>query len=85
MLSLESLAARVRGEYREMPGLRLTVAQACHLWQIDAFTCESVLERLVQEAFLHKTDTGRYLALSGTMGRQTAHRRGRLPTPRSAW
>lgn len=30
----ESLIDRVRGEYREMPGLKLTVAQACRLWQI---------------------------------------------------
>jgi hypothetical protein len=28
MPSLESLVARIRGEYREMPGLRLTFAQA---------------------------------------------------------
>jgi hypothetical protein len=35
----ESLVARIRGEYREMPGLRLTFAQACRLWQLDAPTC----------------------------------------------
>jgi|SRR5688572_13018491 len=85
MPPLESLVARVRGEYREMPGLRLTVAQACRLWHVDADTCETVLEQLEQEAFLHKTEEGRYLALSATMGRQAkASIRVRLPLPRSA-
>jgi hypothetical protein len=34
----DSLLDRVRGEYREMPGLQLTIAQACRLWQIDRST-----------------------------------------------
>ena len=32
---MEALVQRVRGEFREMPGLRLTFAQACRLWQLD--------------------------------------------------
>ena len=59
---LESLASRVRGEYREMPGLRVTVAQACRLWQVDASTCEMLLEQLVREGFLSKTAHGAYIA-----------------------
>src|SRR5260221_4617557 len=35
--SFDSLVARVRGEYREMPGVRLTVAQACRLWHVDVY------------------------------------------------
>jgi len=85
ILPPESLVARIRGEYSEMPGLRLTVAQACRLWQVDAATCETVLERLVREAFLYKTDKGRYLALSVPVGRQAMTRlRDRVPLPRSA-
>jgi hypothetical protein len=49
MSPLESLVARIRGEYREMPGLRLTFAQACRLWQVDASTCEAVLHTLLKE------------------------------------
>ena len=30
----DRLIGRVRSEYHEMPGLQLTVAQACRLWQI---------------------------------------------------
>ena len=85
MPSLESLAARIRGEYREMPGLRLTFAQACRLWQMDAPTCETVLEQLVGEAFLYKTDRGAYVALSSTTAPQAkAQLHERLPLFRSA-
>jgi hypothetical protein len=53
-----------------MPGLRLTFAQACRLWQMDGPTCETVLEQLVREAFLYKTGSGAYLALPSTTRRQ---------------
>ena len=36
----------------EMPGLRLTVAQACRLWNVDPGTGRDVLNRLVDEQFL---------------------------------
>ena len=32
------LLQRIHGEYMEMPGLRLTIAQACRLWNVDAAT-----------------------------------------------
>ena len=67
-MPFESLAARVRGEYCEMPGLRLTLAQACRLWQLDPSTCEALLEQLVRETFLYKTLNGAYIALSLTAG-----------------
>jgi hypothetical protein len=59
---LESLVARIRGEYLEMPGLRLTFAQARRLWQVDVSTCEMLLGQLVREGFLCKTDNGFYIA-----------------------
>ena len=62
MPTFESLVARVRGEYHEMPGLRLTFRQACRLWQIDASTCQMLLEQLVRDGFLYRTDKGAYLA-----------------------
>jgi len=62
-MPLESLVARIRGEYREMPGLRLTFAQACRLWQVDAATCERVLQTLVSERFLFRTADGAFIAL----------------------
>jgi DNA-binding IclR family transcriptional regulator len=47
-----------------MPGLQLTFAQACRLWQLDTSTCEVLLQQLVQEGFLFRTDKGAYIALS---------------------
>ena len=64
------LVARIRGEYREMPGLRLTFAQACRLWQVDAAECERVLQTLLKEQFLRRTPDGTFVA---------------LPTPHSAY
>lgn len=85
MPPLESLVTRVRGEYQEMPGLRLTLAQACRLWQIDASTCERLLEQLVREHFLYKTNTGCYIAVPSIVGRQAkAQRPERASVPRSA-
>ena len=57
-----SLVARVRGEFFEMPGLRLTFEQACRLWQVDVSTCEKLLDHLVREGCLCKTDSGFYIA-----------------------
>lgn len=58
----EMLVTRIRGEYREMPGLRLTAAQACRLWQIDAPTCDVVLQTLVSEGFLLRRQDGKFIA-----------------------
>ena len=67
---VDSVVARVRGEYSEMPGLQLTCAQACRLWHMPASTCEKLLEQLVQEGFLCKTDKGAYIA-APTIRRRT--------------
>jgi hypothetical protein len=60
--SFDSLVARVRGEYCEMPGLRLTVSQACRLWHVDISTCEMLFEQLVREGFIYKTEKSAYTA-----------------------
>ena len=60
--TLNSLMTRVRGEYREMPGMQLTVAQAARLWQIDPSACEAVLNLLVNDGFLTQTAAGTFVA-----------------------
>lgn len=81
----ESLFARIRGEYAEMPGLRLTCAEACRLWQLDASTCEMVLEQLVRETFLRRTLDGAYIALPrAPRPPAKAQLPVRVPFPRSA-
>jgi hypothetical protein len=53
---------RVRGEYLEMPGMQLTVAQAARLWQLEAPKCEALLNLLVDEGFLLKTPAGAFIS-----------------------
>lgn len=50
----------VRAEYEEMPGLRLTRAQAQRLWGLDAPVCDAVLGMLVDAKFLGQTRDGVY-------------------------
>jgi hypothetical protein len=66
MLPPETLLARIRAEYREMPGLRLTLVQACRLWQVDAATCTRVLRALIEEGFLIGRQDGTFIALPTT-------------------
>ena len=54
------LLDRIRGEYREMPGLCLTLAQAQRLWGLNRSECESLLAALIEAGFLRRTRTGAY-------------------------
>jgi hypothetical protein len=58
---VDELIVRVRGEYREMPGLSLTVRQAQRLWGLEDATCRMLFERLVASRFLRRTRTGRFV------------------------
>lgn len=62
----DALIGRIRGEYREMPGLRLTFAQACRLWQIDARACDAILGALESEGFLARTGEGAFIVMPTT-------------------
>jgi len=52
---------RIRGEYLEMPGLKLTVPQAARLWQLDQPSIEQLLNVLVADGILRRTSSGAYL------------------------
>jgi len=43
---------RVRAEFLEMPGLRLTREQARRLWAVDEALCDAILATLVETRFL---------------------------------
>jgi len=58
---LEELAQRVRGEYREMPSLRLTSLQAQRLFGLEPLVCATLLETLVKENFLSCTGNGLFV------------------------
>jgi hypothetical protein len=57
---IPALALRVRAEYDEMPGLRLTVLQAARLFGVAPDVAHAVLERLRQASELTCSDRGTY-------------------------
>ena len=64
-----NLVKLVHSEYLEMPGLRLTLAQAVRLWDSDRDSCARALETLVDASFLRcaggsyvRADSGRMCA-----------------------
>jgi hypothetical protein len=58
---LEGIIRRIRGEYLEMPGLSLTLQQAQRLWGLDAWSCRTVLNALVDTGFLARTPQGAFV------------------------
>ena len=63
---MHEVVRRVRGEYLEMPGLRLTSEQARRLWRLDEPACDAVLGTLVNAGFLARTRDGAYVMKKGT-------------------
>jgi len=57
----DEVLRRVQGEFLEMPGLRLTEAQARRLWGLDAASCEALLGALVDAKFLFRTRDGAFM------------------------
>jgi hypothetical protein len=58
---LDDVLRRVQGEYIEMPGLRLTTAQAQRLWGLDRAACDALLGALVDAKFLFRTRDGSFM------------------------
>lgn len=46
------LCRRISAEFREMPGLTLTLPQAARLFSLDIDRCERILGALVADGFL---------------------------------
>jgi hypothetical protein len=59
----EQILSRIRSEYLEMPGLKLTCAQAQRLWAMDQQTCSELLESLTEDRFLRRREDGSYTRL----------------------
>ena len=62
--AIGDILVRVQGEYREMPGLSLTVHQAARLWGLDCDTCELVLTTLIERRVLARGLNGAYIRRS---------------------
>jgi hypothetical protein len=70
----EHLLNRIRAEYLEMPGLRLTREQLQRLCGVEPTICQRVLDTLVETRFLHVKADRTYARLT----------EGEIPYPRAA-
>jgi hypothetical protein len=61
----DPLIRRIREEFREMPGLTLTLAQACRLWGVEYHRCRALIESLVAASFLRWTAGGAVTRVDG--------------------
>ena len=64
-MRIDHVLQRIQGEFTEMPGLRLTPAQAQRLWGLDRTMCEQLLEVLVKAKFLSQTRDGSFMKTDG--------------------
>jgi hypothetical protein len=55
------LVTRVRSEFAEAPGLRLTVAQAMRHWGLNRDECQRVINELIDTSFLRRNARGEIL------------------------
>jgi hypothetical protein len=77
--SLTALSVRLNGEYREMPGLRLTVRQAARLFGIELHVAATVLDELRSSRVLTLATDGAY-----SLVREPSRWSGR-PMSHDAW
>jgi hypothetical protein len=57
-VAIDDAVRRVKREYVDLPGLRLTQLQAQRLWGLDREACAALLGALVDARFLHRTPEG---------------------------
>lgn len=60
----DPLRRRAEAEYLEMPGLKLTAAQAARLWHLDESASRDMLDTMVEAGVLYRSRDGAYLLLS---------------------
>jgi hypothetical protein len=59
--TIDDVLSRIQGEFLEMPGLRLTEAQARRLWGMETELCAALLGELVAANFLFRTRDGAFM------------------------
>lgn len=57
---MQDTITRIKAEFEEMPGLRLTTSQARRLCGVDEMICKAVLDALVDSGFLCVKGEGVY-------------------------
>jgi hypothetical protein len=64
-MRIDEVLQRIQGEFLEMPGLRLTPAQARRLWGLERDVCDALLGALVDAKFLARTRDGAFIRMEG--------------------
>ena len=64
-MRIDDVLQRIQGEFVEMPGLRLTPAQARRLWGLERDVCDALLGALVDAKFLAQTRDGAFVRMEG--------------------
>jgi hypothetical protein len=64
-MRIDEVLQRIQGEFLEMPGLRLTPAQAQRLWGLERDVCDALLGALVDAKFLAQTRDGAFVRMEG--------------------
>ena len=64
-MRIDDVLQRIQGEFVEMPGLRLTPAQAQRLWGLERDVCDALLGTLVDAKFLSQTRDGAFVRRDG--------------------
>jgi hypothetical protein len=57
---LYKLTQRIREEFQDAPGLRVTVREGARFWDLDEMTCQQILVRLRAAGFLTVDADNRY-------------------------
>lgn len=58
---LHETMRRIEADYREMPGLNVTLPQAQRLWNIDYPTTIVVFRKLTERGIVRRTPGGQYI------------------------
>jgi DNA-binding IclR family transcriptional regulator len=56
----QALALAIESEFREMPGMRLTLGQVRRLWNLSAEDAARMMSELVDAGRLELDESGRY-------------------------
>lgn len=70
---VEEALRRIKSEFVEMPGLRLTGPQAQRLWGLEPDFCDAILGALVDARFLLRTGDGTYVRIDPSAPRRMKH------------
>lgn len=61
LMQIDDAVERIRMEYAELPGLKLTFWQAQRLWNLSHDVCARALSILTDSQFLTRTSDGIYI------------------------